>query len=79
MQMVKCLINAFKCRMGSSLRVCWTGSPYVRDYMENQPLQLEAELDIGFNEKQMVTLKNGITLAEVQEYIDKAMEEVYSV
>ena len=61
----------------------WTNDTLIpilcEDYMENQPLKLEAELDIGFNEKQMVTLKNGADLAEVQEYIDKAREEVYSV
>jgi DNA polymerase-1 len=37
----------------------------TKDYTENQPIHLEAELDIGINWKKQVTLKNSATPKEI--------------
>lgn len=46
----------------------------TRDFMENQIVHNEAELDIGYNWYDMVTLSNNASLEEVEEAIKKAKE-----
>jgi len=36
-----------------------------KDYKENQALKLEAELDIGYNQKEVITLKNNASLEDI--------------
>lgn len=61
----------------------WTNDVLISllctDYKENQSLKLEAELDIGFNEKNMVTMKNRCTISDIKDYINQAEEELYAV
>jgi len=42
-----------------------------RDYKEDQALKLEAELDIGYNQKQVVTLKNNCPIDAIKEAKEK--------
>lgn len=46
----------------------------TEDYKEGQVLKLEAELDIGFNQKEVVTLKNNETVDNIEKILKKLQE-----
>jgi DNA polymerase-1 len=43
----------------------------VEDFVEDQPIPLTAELDIGYSWKNQITLPNGIGIAEIKEHRQK--------
>jgi len=43
-------------------------------YRDDMPIPLEAELDIGFNWKDMVTLPNNCSVEKIDEFVDDAKQ-----
>jgi DNA polymerase I-like protein with 3'-5' exonuclease and polymerase domains len=46
-----------------------------RDYKENQAIKLEAELDLGFSQKDMLTIPNNCSLEDIEEVLLKLKKE----